>query len=81
MYVVAVFPRQPKSSPRQLVDALVAAKQRGVDVKVYLDQNFDDDPQNYTHSKLLVIDNKVTVFGSTNWRKTSITRNNETMRL
>ena len=41
MYLVSVLPDQPDSQPNQLVSALIAAKLRGVDVKVILDQNIN----------------------------------------
>ncbi len=41
MYLVSVFPDQPDSQSTKLVDALIQAKNRGVDVKVILDQNID----------------------------------------
>ncbi len=41
MYLVSVFPDQPDSQSNQLLNALVQAKQRGVEVKVILDQNMD----------------------------------------
>ncbi len=41
MYLVSVSPNQPEAQPSQLLDALVKAKDRGVDVKVILDQNIN----------------------------------------
>jgi hypothetical protein len=41
MYLVSILPEQPDSQPGQLVQALIKAKERGVDVKVVLDQNID----------------------------------------
>ena len=41
MYLVSVFPDQPDSQSNQLLNALIKAKERGVDVKVILDQNMD----------------------------------------
>ncbi|MGH7889739.1 MAG: phospholipase D-like domain-containing protein, partial [Thermodesulfobacteriota bacterium] len=45
MYLVSVSPNQPEAQPSQLLEALVKAKDRGVDVKVILDQsiNFESD--------------------------------------
>ncbi|MGH7890520.1 MAG: phospholipase D-like domain-containing protein, partial [Thermodesulfobacteriota bacterium] len=45
MYLVSVSPNQPEAQPSQLLNALVKAKDRGVDVKVILDQsiNFESD--------------------------------------
>lgn len=41
MYLVSVFPDQPDSQSNQLLNALIQAKNRGVEVKVILDQNMD----------------------------------------
>ena len=41
MYLISVFPNQPNSQPNRLLNALIEAKQRGVDVKVILDQNIN----------------------------------------
>ena len=41
MYLVSILPEQPDSQPGQLVQALIRAKERGVDVKVILDQNIN----------------------------------------
>ena len=41
MYLISVYPDQPQSQSTKLVDALIEAKNRGVDVKVILDQNID----------------------------------------
>ncbi len=45
MYLISITPDQPDSQPSLLVKALINAKQRGVDVKVILDQsiNFETD--------------------------------------
>src|SRR5436190_19398804 len=41
MYLISVLPDQPDSQPSKLVQALINAKQRGVEVKVILDQNIN----------------------------------------
>ena len=41
MYLVSILPDQPDSQVSQLVQALIKAKERGVDVKVILDQNIN----------------------------------------
>lgn len=41
MYLVSILPDQPDSQPGQLVNALIKAKERGVSVKVLLDQNIN----------------------------------------
>ena len=41
MYVVVLFSNYPQSPSFKLVDAVIQAKKRGVDVRVILDQSFD----------------------------------------
>ena len=41
MYLISIYPSQPDSQVNQLVNALIKAKERGVAVKVILDQNMD----------------------------------------
>ena len=41
MYLISALPDQPESLPNQLLNALIKAKERGVDVKIILDQNID----------------------------------------
>ena len=41
MYLVSILPDQPDSQPSQLINALIKAKDRGVAVKVILDQNIN----------------------------------------
>ncbi|MBI3221449.1 MAG: hypothetical protein HYZ44_18205, partial [Bacteroidetes bacterium] len=107
MYLISISPDQPDSQPSKLLNALIQAKGRGVEVKVILDQNIDFESEStdevlsnknqkafellkknnipavfdtsniYTHAKTLIIDNKTVIFGSTNWSKAALTRNNE----
>ncbi len=41
MYLISIFPDQPESQVNKLVEALIKAKDRGVTVRVILDQNLD----------------------------------------
>ncbi len=77
--------------PRILLDELVNAKNRGVDVRI----SFSDTSLNLTdlktflnnkgipykihdsHAKVVVIDDKVVYIGSSNWRTSSLQYNNE----
>ena len=100
MYLVDLPPGEPGSKAYQLADALAQAKQRGVDVRVVLDQDirwreepkneeayrylreqgvqvFFDEKKTRTHAKVLVIDGKTVILGSTNWSKAALTRNVE----
>jgi cardiolipin synthase len=90
------------SSTNVLLDDLVAAKKRGVEVSVILDNstwnesntelntNFGkllaeegvmvylDDPEVTTHTKLILVDDDLSVVGSTNWSYYALDINNET---
>lgn len=90
------------SNTNVLMDDLVEAQERGVDVKMILDssswnesntelnENFGqllveagvavymDDPEVTTHTKLIVVDDDMTVVGSTNWSYYALDTNNET---
>ncbi|MEM4325638.1 MAG: phospholipase D-like domain-containing protein [Candidatus Nitrosocaldaceae archaeon] len=78
--------------PRILLDALVKAKKdRGVDVrisfsdrslnldklKIFLDDNGIPYRIRPSHAKIVVIDDKIVYIGSSNWRTSSLTYNNE----
>ncbi len=41
MYLISSLPDQPDSQPNQLLNALIQAKDRGVAIKIILDQNID----------------------------------------
>ncbi len=51
------------------------------DVKSLLEKEkiivYNDDPKVTTHSKLVIIDEYITIIGSTNWKYSAIARNNE----
>lgn len=98
------------SKVSQLIDALIEAKNRGVDVEVVLDQNVDfverkhssdwdveikstraykrikdagikvhyDEPTRYTHAKIVIIDKKIVILGSTNWSESAFDNSIET---
>jgi len=85
------------SSENTIIDDIISAHERGVDVKIVLDQYSAQDnatnayfylkkkgvPVRYdsdkttTHAKLVIIDGKVVVLGSTNFSYTSLELNNE----
>src|SRR3989338_6756525 len=46
MYLISSSPNQPEAGPSLLLNALVKAKERGVDVKVILDQNINFESDN-----------------------------------
>lgn len=91
------YPKHPKGIQSELFDALGSAVDRGVIVRVLLDESdFSssitetnkttaevlrdrglrvklDDPEVTTHAKLIVIDERVTIVGSSNWNYPSYT--------
>ena len=101
MFEAGYYKKFKNSPSNQLIDALIKAKKRGVDVEVILDIRQKDDrttirnletgkrlttagvrvifdtEQVTTHSKLLIIDEKIVVIGSTNWTYSALTSNHE----
>ncbi len=101
MFSARIYLEYPDDVNWELLHGLIAAKKRGVDVKVILDAsswNKDNtfknkhmadslkaggvkvyyDPLDITsHPKLLIIDHRYTVVGSTNWSYYAIEKNNE----
>ena len=96
MYLVVIG-----NTVETLIDKLVTAQERGVEVKIILDNDNDDDEDQdeadyaetymkdlgltvkldkapkMLHSKMLIIDNRTVIIGSTNWSDNSILNNNE----
>jgi len=90
------------SDTNVLLDDLIDASQRGVNVQIILDNSnwnesntelneqfgqlmieggvavFMDDPEVTTHCKLIIVDDHITVVGSTNWSYYALDQNNET---
>ena len=101
LYRLSVYAGYQDSTANDLVDALVLAARRGLDVRVLIDdcRFYDDsaaanlasalflhergipvrfdDPEETTHTKLLLIDGKHVVLGSTNWNYYALDRNVE----
>jgi phosphatidylserine/phosphatidylglycerophosphate/cardiolipin synthase-like enzyme len=85
------FTSSETSRPRTLLNELVNAKNRGVDVKVmfnddsinvdklrtFLSQNGIPYKERDLHSKVVVIDDRLVYIGSSNWRVSSLQYNNE----
>jgi cardiolipin synthase len=95
-------PGTPWSDTNVLLEDLIEASKKGVDVLVILDSSdwnksntelnedfgrlmaeggvavFMDDPAVTTHCKLIVVDDHLTVVGSTNWSYYALDQNNET---
>jgi len=101
MFEASYYEKFKNSPSNQLIDALIMAKKRGVDVEVILDirqkndrstiRNLEtgkkltnagvkvifDTEQVTTHSKLLIVDEKIVIIGSTNWTYNALTSNHE----
>jgi phosphatidylserine/phosphatidylglycerophosphate/cardiolipin synthase-like enzyme len=102
MYRISYYPQYQDSVTNDILDALIRASSRGLDVRVLLDDcafyksdaqaNLQaarylsdhgvsvrmDDPTMTTHAKLVVIDERTVLIGSTNWNYYSLAKNNET---
>lgn len=101
MYRASYYPIYRNSLSNDILNALVSAAGRGVEVKVLLDDcafypesaqanreaayyladhgiavRFDD-PSVTTHAKLVIIDGRHIILGSTNWNYYSLEKNNE----
>ncbi|MCF6150050.1 MAG: hypothetical protein E3K37_15480 [Candidatus Kuenenia sp.] len=108
MYSANINPKYTKRKEYQLIDDLVDAHKRGVNVTVIFEKNiafwakgtkgrtidkksqkayellkekgvpvFYDSIKTITHSKILVIDNYITILGSTNWTYSALNENHE----
>ena len=102
MYRVSHYEQYKDSHANDILNALIHAAGRGLDVRVYMDDcafyesereaNLQaarylsdhgvsvrmDDPKITTHAKLVLIDHRTTILGSTNWNYYSLAKNNET---
>jgi phosphatidylserine/phosphatidylglycerophosphate/cardiolipin synthase-like enzyme len=91
------YNKYSSSQQNQIIEDLIAARKRGVDVKIVVDEYADSDPntngfdyvksngvdikydsnKTTTHCKLVVIDGKVVILGSTNFSFYALEKNNE----
>lgn len=104
MFEIFYYPEYPESKTNLLLNELVNAQSRGLDVKVcmeggedylgeefwlkqlraygYLEDNGVEvrvDPKGITsHAKLLIVDSKTVILGSTNWSFYALEKNSET---
>ena len=108
MYLAKLPKHNETGYTKTLVQDLINAHRRGVEVKVILDQNINfwakgkqrghierkssnayrlllkagvpvyyDDKKQITHNKIIVVDNYITIVGSTNWTYSALNKNNE----
>jgi phosphatidylserine/phosphatidylglycerophosphate/cardiolipin synthase-like enzyme len=94
MFEIKWYPDYPDSSMNEILDALIRAKKRGIDVRIVTDEYLTDKPvltyleqngldirydseETTTHSKLVIIDKKLVMVGSTNWSFYALEKNNE----
>jgi len=101
MFEMFYYRKYPESLGNQLVQDLIDAHQRGVDVEVILERGtwgrvtrrnrreggfmlsnagikvYFDSPSKTSHNKLIVVDERYTVIGSTNWSYHGLEKNNE----
>ena len=108
MYMADINPKYNRGWEYNLVNDLIGAHRRGVDVSVIFDQNtmfweegkkgkkterrsqeayellkkngvpvYYDSKDRITHNKILIIDNYITIVGSTNWTYSALKKNHE----
>ncbi len=95
IFEMKYYPNYPGSLENRLVEDLIEARRRGVDVYVIVDEyargsnetvallkengiNAKLDSKSVTtHVKLLIIDGKIVVIGSTNWSYYALEKNHE----
>jgi len=101
MFEASYYEKYPDSPSNLLIRELIAAKKRGVEVKVILERREGKeratlrnmktgsllaraglevvyDPLDITtHTKLLVIDGRISIVGSTNWTYNALEKNHE----
>jgi len=90
-----LYEKYPASTMNEIVGELVAAHERGVEVKILLDEYsktnnaFEflktagvdvrwDDNKTTTHSKLVIVDGKIVLLGSSNFSYYALEKNHET---
>ena len=101
MFEMFYYEKYPESLENQLVQDLIDAHERGVNVEVILEQStwgritrrnkreggfmlsqagvkvYFDSRSKTTHNKLIIIDERYTIIGSTNWSYYALEKNNE----
>jgi len=101
MFEMFYYPNYPESQENQLVQDVIDAHKRGLNVEVILEQGtvekvtvrnrkeggfmlsksgvkvYFDSLSQTTHNKLIIVDGRYTVIGSTNWSYYGLEKNNE----
>ena len=101
MFEMFYYRKYPESLENQLVQDLIDAHKRGVNVEVILEQDtwgritrrnkreggfmlseagvqvYFDSRSQATHDKLIIVDERYTIIGSTNWSYYALEKNNE----
>ena len=96
IYLISVEPTPTDNPASILLESLISAKERGVHVKVILDDttfkaNYNaykrlqqagidvsiDSAKTVLHGKVIVIDSKISILGSFNWSRASLSNNHE----
>lgn len=104
MYQARWYDEYSDSLSNKLINSLITAKKRGVNVRVILDKPYKDEKSDSkevnekvrnvlskngikvyfdsekvtTHSKIIIVDGRYSIVGSTNWSYYALSKNNET---
>lgn len=94
VFELKYYRQYPESNENRIIEEIIKAENRGVDVKILVDEYStknnaysylkskgveikNDSEQVTTHSKLVIVDNKIVMVGSTNFSYYGLDKNNE----